>query len=252
MNENERTGKSTLPAAVYFLAIIAVVMALCAGIFAIAMSRRQQQEPPPVEQEPVTATPERKKDPQTPVLLEEDVQTQLPAAAESAEPLEEAALITEPEQAEAAELPEEPLLLRAPLDGPVAKAFSDTIPVYSVTMNDYRTHSGIDLDAEPGSAVYPCAKGVIVSIHEEPFMGCCVTIDHGNGLVSRYKNLSSARPEGLTEGMTVDCDTVIGAVGDTALSEIASESHLHFELAEDGVPVDPCAYMDFPALTPDE
>ena len=63
-----------------------------------------------------------------------------------------------------------------PADGYVLKNFSMDLPVWSLTMEDYRTHNGIDVSAACGSAVYAMTGGVITDISEHPLMGVSMTI----------------------------------------------------------------------------
>ncbi len=133
----------------------------------------------------------------------------------------------------------------SPVGGYLLNAFSEAVPVFSVTMNDYRTHSGVDIYAEQGMAVCAAADGVIGAIWEDPMMGTCMTVVHSGGAVSTYKGLYSTIPDGIAQGVEVAKGDPIAAVGDTALAEIEEESHVHYELAIDGVNVDPCLYMEF-------
>lgn len=129
--------------------------------------------------------------------------------------------------------------------GYVINANSETVPVFSITMNDYRTHIGVDVAAEAGEAVLATADGVIGAIYEDPMMGTCMTVVHSGGAVSTYKGLYTTIPDGIVQGAAVTKGQPIAAVGDSALAEIAEESHVHYELAIDGVNVDPCLYIDF-------
>ncbi len=116
---------------------------------------------------------------------------------------------------------------------------------YSMTMNDYRIHTGVDITADAGTPVKACESGKVTAIYFDPFMGYCVEIDHGSGFVSVYKNLADELPEGIVEGCTVSRGQTIGAVGESAIIEQADESHLHFELSADGEIVDPLEYIDY-------
>ncbi len=133
----------------------------------------------------------------------------------------------------------------APLDGSVTKSHADDLLVYSVTMNDYRVHLGVDIAAELGEAVTASADGVVESVVEEPFMGYTVTLSHGGGFKTSYKNLAEILPDGVVAGQKVSAGDVIGAVGESALVEIADAPHLHFEVIKDGVKVDPLEYVTF-------
>lgn len=131
----------------------------------------------------------------------------------------------------------------SPVNGSVAYTYSVDVPVYSITMEDYRTHGGVDIAAADGSAVRATADGVIEEIWEEPMMGTCLSVSHSGGAKSVYKNLSPVIPENITPGTVVKAGEVVAAVGESALCEIAQESHLHYELFVDGVSVDPQDYM---------
>lgn len=135
-----------------------------------------------------------------------------------------------------------------PVGGAVIVSFSDVTPVFSVTMNDYRTHLGVDIEAEEGEAVLSCATGVIGAVWDDPMMGKCLTVVHSGGAVSCFKGVYETLPEGICEGAWVEKGQVIAAVGSTALAEVAEESHVHYELTVDGKNVDPTEYIDFTAV----
>ncbi len=117
--------------------------------------------------------------------------------------------------------------------------YSDTVLVFSQTMNDYRTHTALDLTSELGSPVMAVADGVIKNIWQDPFMGTCVSIEHSGNAVSYYKNLDPVVKEGLVIGASVKAGDVIGAVGESAMNEIAQDPHLHFELKVNDKHVNP-------------
>ncbi len=137
----------------------------------------------------------------------------------------------------------------APIDNVVIKDYSDNVPVFSYTMNDYRTHDGLDFAASPGTPVLSAADGVICEIVDDPMMGATVAVQHSGGAITKYKGLS---PESLNMhniGDTVKRGDAIGAVGETALIESAEESHLHFEMTIEGEHVNPAEYMQVSKLT---
>ena len=138
-------------------------------------------------------------------------------------------------------------LFSLPVSGTIMNDFSDSVPVFSQTMNDYRTHLGVDIEAELGTAVLAVADGTVSNIWDDPFMGTCVSIDHSGNAVSFYKNLDSEIASGIEIGKEVKSGDVIGAIGETAMNEIADEPHLHYELKVDGKHVDPKAHFKFPA-----
>ena len=134
-----------------------------------------------------------------------------------------------------------------PVKGSLAKAYDRDILVYSVTMNDYRLHTGLDLEAPLGSAVFAVADGTVQDIYNDPFWGMCIEISHNDGWSSVCRGVSAELPDGIFEGCKVQQGQTIAAVGETALIEIAEEPHLHFELYHNKEGADPQKHL--PELT---
>ena len=130
-----------------------------------------------------------------------------------------------------------------PANGYVSKAYDNEMPVYSLTMNDYRVHDGIDVACNVDSEVYACAAGTVESIYEDPLMGHAVTVYHGGGLRSTYLNLSGVYPENLYTGAEVAAGQVIGYVGESSLIECAEVPHLHFAMTMDEAAANPLDYV---------
>lgn len=136
-----------------------------------------------------------------------------------------------------------------PAEGAVLVSCSLDAPVYSLTMNDYRTHNGVDISAPVGSGVFSCATGTVASVFEDPMMGMTVVVRHAEGIESVYRNLSLELPAGVEVGAPVATGQVIGTVGETALIECEEESHLHFELVVNGENVDPLEYIEIASIS---
>ena len=139
------------------------------------------------------------------------------------------------------EAPKETVYI-APTAGVVAKSHSVEVPVFSNTLGEWRIHTGIDICAEEGAEVRCVADGTVTRVYNHPMHGKTVEITHAGDMVSVYSNLAS---DGITvkEGDTVSSGTKIGVVGDTSLTELADESHLHFEMKLKGVSVNPLDYI---------
>jgi len=75
-------------------------------------------------------------------------------------------------------------------------------------------------------------------------MGRCVAISHGDDIYTFYKNLDSSLEDGIEEGVKVSRGQKIGEVGNTAISELADEPHLHIEMTVNGLAVDPRDYFN--------
>lgn len=132
-----------------------------------------------------------------------------------------------------------------PASGTLQKEHSVDVPVFSITMEDYRTHNGVDICAAAGSEVVAAADGTVKEIWSDPMMGNCISLSHAGNAVTTYKNIGEQLPDGIEKGVSVHAGDLIATVGDTALEEIAEESHLHFEMTVDGTPVNPKDYISF-------
>ena len=119
-----------------------------------------------------------------------------------------------------------------PVKGFVTKEFTVTggekNPLY---------HPGMDIAAERDTPVLVVADGIVEMSGFDETYGWMVEVDHGYGLRSVYghnsRNLVKA-------GDRVTRGTTIAYVGSTGKS---TAPHLHFEVRENGVPVDPRKYL---------
>lgn len=127
-----------------------------------------------------------------------------------------------------------------PVTGEVIKGFSDTALQYSVTYNDRRLHTGIDIAADSGTPVKASGDGTVTEVGKDELYGNCITVDHGNGIVARYCGLADGVK--VKKGDTVKGGKVIGSVGNIP-SETLDKSHLHLEFLKDGKPVSPLKVM---------
>lgn len=128
-----------------------------------------------------------------------------------------------------------------PVEGEIMNEFSNGELVKSNTTGVWQTHNGVDIAATLGDSVIASDSGTVSAIDEDPLWGITVTIDHGNGIITRYSNLNS----GVTvqAGQQVSSGEEIGAVGETADIETSDKSHLHFEVLKNGSYVDPLSMM---------
>ena len=138
--------------------------------------------------------------------------------------------------------PEAKLTFIAPTAGTVSKEHSLEMPVFSVTLGEWRVHTGIDISCEEGAGVFASEAGIVTGIYNDPMLGYTVEITHKNDIKTRYSNLASDIGE-LKVGDEVSLGDKIGVVGDTSLSELAEEPHLHFEVLLKDVKVNPMDYI---------
>lgn len=154
---------------------------------------------------------------------------------------EEQQPVKDENQTQKAEVVEEELKFQAPIAGDIMKDFAMDTLVYSETLDEWCTHSGIDIKADKASVVMASEKGKVESIKNDPRYGLTVIIAHSNGFKSVYSNLLTT--EFVQEGEEVEKGQTIATVGETASFEIADDSHLHFEMHKDGIPVNPTIYF---------
>jgi murein DD-endopeptidase MepM/ murein hydrolase activator NlpD len=101
-------------------------------------------------------------------------------------------------------------------------------------------HDGIDVIAEQGTPVHAAAGGVVVYSDFHPQYGNMIEIDHGNDLISRYAHASQRL---VKVGDLVLRGGKIAEVGKTGR---ATGTHLHFEVRQRGVPVNPAQFVRLP------
>jgi len=121
-----------------------------------------------------------------------------------------------------------------PLSNTVQKPFSPTALLFCETMQDWRTHSGVDFAGEEGQTVKALANGTVLSVEKSLLWGGIITIDHGVGVQSRYYGVTAT----VREGQAVEVGESIGALSGVPC-EVAQSPHLHLEMSIDGEPVDP-------------
>ena len=128
-----------------------------------------------------------------------------------------------------------------PVEGEVSKNYAKENLVYSETLQEWTTHTGVDIKAKKTTVVKAAAPGKVTSIKTDPRYGVTVIIQHQDGYETLYANLLTS--EFVQVGEEVEQGQSIGTVGDTAAFEIADEPHLHFEIWKESQPVDPTQYL---------
>ncbi len=134
------------------------------------------------------------------------------------------------------------LSFAAPVGGAVLKDYSGDELVYSETMQDYRSHNGIDFAAEEGTDVLAAADGMVEAVTDNSMLGTTVIILHSGGVRSIYSNLADNIHTAI--GDNVAKGAVIGKVGNTAAEEVSDAAHLHFEMSLNEETVNPHDYLN--------
>ena len=102
---------------------------------------------------------------------------------------------------------EEKLVFSPPLDGKIQKMYSLDKVIYSKTLEQWKTHDGIDISADEGTTIQ---------------------IEHKSGYRSVYCNLDENVY--VSVGDSVIKGQKIGKVGNTSIGEYLDDPHLHFML----------------------
>lgn len=108
---------------------------------------------------------------------------------------------------------------------------------YHPILRTYRQHTGIDIGAPMGARINSAEWGIVRQAGWNGGYGNTIMIDHGGGLWTLYAHLSSIR---VSVGQTVARGELIGLVGSTGLS---TGPHLHFEVRDNGSPVNPLNWL---------
>ena len=128
-----------------------------------------------------------------------------------------------------------------PVEGDIVKDFAIESLIYSETLKEWTTHTGIDIKAEKTTVVKSAEAGTVKTIKNDPRYGLTIIVEHANGFQTVYSNLLTS--EFVVEGENVEKGQSLGTVGNAAAFEIADEPHLHFEILKDSLQVDPNIYL---------
>jgi hypothetical protein len=101
-------------------------------------------------------------------------------------------------------------------------------------------HFGIDVATNTNASVKATLDGVVIFADWSVAGGHTVLIQHPENIVSVYMHNSSITK---STNELVKVGEVIGVVGNSG--ELSSGPHLHFELWQNGSPINPMEYIDF-------
>ncbi|WP_298505562.1 M23 family metallopeptidase [uncultured Maribacter sp.] len=101
-------------------------------------------------------------------------------------------------------------------------------------------HFGVDVVAPKDTPVKAVANGVVIFSEWTADTGYVIIMEHKDGLLSVYKHNGSLNKR---QGEVVRAGEIIASVGSTG--ELTTGPHLHFELWNNGTPVNPMDFIDF-------
>ena len=121
-----------------------------------------------------------------------------------------------------------------PAEGEITSPFGWRVhPIFGTQ----RLHTGIDIGADYGDAIRAADGGVVIHADWMGGYGNAVIIDHGNGISTLYAHNSQLL---VDEGQTVAKGQTVARCGSTGYS---TGPHLHFEVRQNGSPVNPLNYL---------
>ncbi|WP_025025734.1 M23 family metallopeptidase [Caldalkalibacillus mannanilyticus] len=105
----------------------------------------------------------------------------------------------------------------------------------------YHPHQGLDLSRPDGKTfdVLAALTGTVIAADKDPLVGYFVEIEHENGLVTVYQSLENIE---VAEGDTVKQGDLLGQAGRNVFEKDLG-IHLHFEVRENDVAVNPDQYL---------
>lgn len=122
-----------------------------------------------------------------------------------------------------------------PVKGLISSAFGYRL--HPVT-GQWRMHEGLDIASAYATPICATGAGVVIYAGEKGGYGYTVMIDHDYGMKTLYAHMSKIL---VQRGSRVDKGDHIGLVGSSGVS---TGPHLHYEVWQDGSPVNPLNYLD--------
>lgn len=103
-----------------------------------------------------------------------------------------------------------------------------------------KRHYAVDIAVETNTPVKSVADGTVIFSEWTAQTGHVIIVKHSGGYTSIYKHNTALHKQ---QGDLVKSGEVIASAGDTG--ELSTGPHLHFELWNEGYPVNPTNYIDF-------
>lgn len=130
--------------------------------------------------------------------------------------------------------------LEWPVAGNVLMNYSMDQSIYFATLDQYKYHPAMVIEAQAGDAVKAAAAGTITQIKEDAQTGCTVCMDIGDGYELQYGQLQELN---FKEGAQLEAGDVIGTVAAPTKYYSVEGDNLYFALTKDGAPADPSEYL---------
>lgn len=219
-----------------------ITMAVCLVVIGFSgyyLLTDQEEDTAPL----IVDTPSEETTVPTVIPTQEDVTPSPVVEVLAPEPVvEEVPVMPELEIDDTPVIAEAPRLIVTPVHGDVLMAFSMEELTYNPTLEDWRTHDGVDIAAASGTTVLAACNGCVLAVEDDALMGTTIILEHDGGYQTTYANLQSNPP--VVAGDFVSAGQIIGAVGSSAAAESAQDPHLHFAVTKDGKAVNPHEFLE--------
>ncbi len=126
-----------------------------------------------------------------------------------------------------------------PIAGKITREFNITELVYFEAIEEWRTHKGIDIEADGNLTVSASYDGTVENVTKDSTMGVEIVINHGDDIFTVYSCLSSSA---VSVGDKVQKGQKIGTLGVVENIEKSDLPHLHYEIIVKEKNYDPSSY----------
>ena len=123
-----------------------------------------------------------------------------------------------------------------PVVGNVLINYSMDSPVFFPTLEQYKYHPAIVIQAKEGQNIMSAAKGKVTKIEKTEELGNVITMDLGNGYEILYGQLENIQ---IKEGDMVEEGAYIADVAAPTKYYSVEGDNIYFALKKDGEPVNP-------------
>jgi len=118
--------------------------------------------------------------------------------------------------------------------------FAPVVGTVTEGYNLEKKHFAVDIAVQTGTPVKSVADGTVIFAEWTADTGNVIIVKHNSGFISIYKHNATLHKH---QGDLVKSGEVIASAGNSG--KFSTGPHLHFELWNEGYPVNPIDYIDF-------
>ena len=124
----------------------------------------------------------------------------------------------------------------------IVKDFSNKELQYNDTLKQWEIHKALDISSDTSGNVLSIGDGTVTNVYTNYLEGGVIEITHENGIKSVYKSLEDIS---VKNGDYVKAGDVIASVSSSMAREVNTGNHLHFEMFENNISINPNNYINF-------